>query len=182
MPGRDDRVGSIHSIMARAQAFLKTPGEESTAKFSPDGKWLVYMSDESGRREVYVQPYPGSGGKWQISTDGGQERGVLGGWSRYHANGQAVRKARAIQNRDDAATTAKPSVARHGDTKIDKNRAGAVHPVSLFQCNKIIWKIWARSYLWIIPLSFHSPNPIPSLQAIPTAPQPSRDREGADPV
>jgi eukaryotic-like serine/threonine-protein kinase len=41
--------------------------------FSPDGHWVAYISDESGRYEVYVQPYPGPGGKFQISTDGGTE-------------------------------------------------------------------------------------------------------------
>ena len=41
--------------------------------FSPDGEWMAYSSDESGQREVYVQPYPGPGGKWQISTNGGHE-------------------------------------------------------------------------------------------------------------
>ena len=40
-------------------------------RFSPDGRWLAYTSDESGRPEVYVQPFPGHGGKWQISTAGG---------------------------------------------------------------------------------------------------------------
>src|SRR5262249_10888180 len=57
----------------KVQPFVRTPYEESAPKFSPDGKWLAYASDESERREVYVQPYPGPGGKWQISTDGGQE-------------------------------------------------------------------------------------------------------------
>jgi Tol biopolymer transport system component len=57
----------------KTQPFLKTPAEETAPKFSPDGKWLAYSSDESGRREIYVQPYPGPGGKWQISTDGGRE-------------------------------------------------------------------------------------------------------------
>jgi serine/threonine-protein kinase len=56
-----------------AQVFLKTPYEETAPKFSPDGKWIAYSSDETGRREIYVQPYPGPGGKWPISTDGGQE-------------------------------------------------------------------------------------------------------------
>jgi serine/threonine-protein kinase len=40
---------------------------------SPDGQWLAYTSDETGRREVYVQPYPGPGGKRQISNQGGTE-------------------------------------------------------------------------------------------------------------
>ena len=39
--------------------------------FSPDGKWVAYESDESGRGEIYVVPFPGPGGKWQVSTRGG---------------------------------------------------------------------------------------------------------------
>jgi len=57
----------------KAQPFLRTPFNESAPRFSPDGRWLAYVSDESGRREIYVQPYPGPGGKWQISTEGGTE-------------------------------------------------------------------------------------------------------------
>jgi serine/threonine protein kinase len=41
--------------------------------FSPDGRWIAYTSTESGRMEVYVRPYPGPGGKWQISNEGGTE-------------------------------------------------------------------------------------------------------------
>ena len=57
----------------KAQPFLQTPFNEGGATFSPDGHWLAYVSNESGRPEVYVQPYPGPGGKWQISTEGGTE-------------------------------------------------------------------------------------------------------------
>ena len=57
----------------KAQPFLRTPFNESVPQFSPDGHWLAYVSDESGHFEVYVQPYPGPGGKWQISTEGGME-------------------------------------------------------------------------------------------------------------
>ena len=56
-----------------AQPFLRTPFNESSPRFSPDGRWLAYASDESGRQEIYVQPYPGPGGKWPISADGGRE-------------------------------------------------------------------------------------------------------------
>ena len=69
--GRDIWVLNLKD--RKAQPFLKTPYEDTAPKFSPDGKWLAYSSDESGRREIYVQPYPGPGGKWQISPDGGQE-------------------------------------------------------------------------------------------------------------
>ncbi len=51
--------------------FLKTPHNELVPAFSPDGEWLAYISDESGRNEIYVRPFPGPGGKWQISNGGG---------------------------------------------------------------------------------------------------------------
>ena len=51
--------------------FLNSPFNELDPMFSPDGRWLAYFSNESGRYEVYVRPFPGPGGKWQISTDGG---------------------------------------------------------------------------------------------------------------
>ena len=43
--------------------------------FSPDGRWIAYHSDETGQPEVYVRPYPGPGGKRQVSTDGGAHAG-----------------------------------------------------------------------------------------------------------
>jgi Tol biopolymer transport system component len=52
--------------------FLRTHFVERFPYFSPDGRWLAYQSDESGRYEIYVQPYPGPGGKYQISKDGGR--------------------------------------------------------------------------------------------------------------
>jgi serine/threonine-protein kinase len=51
--------------------FLNSPSNEGMAQFSPDGRWIAYASDESGRFEVYVRPFPGPGGKWLISTKGG---------------------------------------------------------------------------------------------------------------
>ncbi len=53
--------------------FLSTPAAEVNGRFSPDGRWIAYQSDESGTVEVYVQPFPGHGGKWQISTAGGTQ-------------------------------------------------------------------------------------------------------------
>jgi hypothetical protein len=51
--------------------FLQTQFSEARGRFSPDGRWMAYQSDESGRMEVYAAPFPGPGGKWQISTAGG---------------------------------------------------------------------------------------------------------------
>jgi Tol biopolymer transport system component len=51
--------------------FLRTKFTEANAVFSPDGKWLAYTSNESGRNEIYVAPFPGPGRKWQVSSQGG---------------------------------------------------------------------------------------------------------------
>jgi serine/threonine-protein kinase len=58
--------------------FLNTPATETDPMFSPDGRWIAYSSPESGTLDVYVRPFPGPGGKWQISSGGGQ----LPTWSR----------------------------------------------------------------------------------------------------
>ncbi len=57
----------------KPRPFVQTPAIEGAPSFSPDGRWIGYVSDESGRPEIYVQPFPGPGGKWQVSTDGGTE-------------------------------------------------------------------------------------------------------------
>ena len=55
------------------EPFLISSANEVTPSFSPDGQYIAYVSDESGRNEVYVQPYPGPGGRWVISTEGGHD-------------------------------------------------------------------------------------------------------------
>jgi len=52
---------------------VQTNFVEGDGQFSPDGKWIAYYSGESGRFEVYIQPFPGGGGKRQISIDGGAQ-------------------------------------------------------------------------------------------------------------
>jgi Tol biopolymer transport system component len=52
---------------------LKTPFDEAEGQFSPDGRWVAYASNESGPVELYVRPFSGPGGKWQVSTGGGNQ-------------------------------------------------------------------------------------------------------------
>ena len=54
-------------------AVLEGPSTLDQAQVSPNGKWIAYRSSESGRTEVYVQSFPPSGGRWQVSTTGGSE-------------------------------------------------------------------------------------------------------------
>lgn len=51
--------------------FLASSFSDRWPRFSPDGRWIAYASNDTGRSEVYVRPFPGPGGKWQISTGGG---------------------------------------------------------------------------------------------------------------
>jgi len=63
--------------------FLATRFGESEAAFSPDGRWVAYQSNESGRVEVYVRPFPPAGGRWQVSDEGGA-------YARWAANGREL--------------------------------------------------------------------------------------------
>jgi serine/threonine protein kinase len=63
--------------------FLRTQFNELDGQFSPDGKWVAYHSDESGRYEIYVSPFPGPGGKRQISTGGGR-------YARWRSDGKEI--------------------------------------------------------------------------------------------
>jgi Tol biopolymer transport system component len=51
--------------------FLSTPAQESNPRLSPNGRFLAYVSDESGRTEIYVRPFPDGAGKWPVSVNGG---------------------------------------------------------------------------------------------------------------
>jgi hypothetical protein len=52
---------------------LRTQFNEQQGRVSPDGNWIAYTSDESGRHEIYVQRFPEPSGKWQVSTSGGAD-------------------------------------------------------------------------------------------------------------
>lgn len=67
--GRD-----IHLLNMRdrsVESFLESADFEAYPEFSPDGKWIAYVTNESGREEVYVRPFPDGRGRWQISHQGG---------------------------------------------------------------------------------------------------------------
>jgi Tol biopolymer transport system component len=62
---------SDHPKATNLERFLATPFNEEVPMISPDGRWIAYQSDESGAMEVYVRRFAGTGGKWEISTGGG---------------------------------------------------------------------------------------------------------------
>ena len=74
-PEKNRDIWALPLVPAGTPApLVRTEFDERNAKFSPDGKWIAYTSDETGKQEVYVQPFPPSshsGGKWKISDRGG---------------------------------------------------------------------------------------------------------------
>lgn len=67
----------------RVSPFLQTATSEGSAAFSPDGQWIAYRSNVSGRDEVYVRPFGSAGREYQISTDGGSQ-------PMWHRNGREL--------------------------------------------------------------------------------------------
>jgi len=73
-PGRGTGIWMLPMQGDRTpQPFVKAQFMDGSGRFSPDSKWVVYCSPESGRAEVYVQPWPGPGPKIQISSEGGAD-------------------------------------------------------------------------------------------------------------
>jgi len=135
----------------KATLFLQTESNERSARFSPDGRWMAYVSDESGKDEVYVQPFPGTGRRWQVSTAGGRHP-TWRGDGRDLVYLEPPNKLMAVEVRTEAAFAAgmpkllfeprmKPLVQRQFDVSSDGNRflinlaleEGASAPVTLVQ-------------------------------------------------
>jgi Tol biopolymer transport system component len=74
-----DRISGIHDVWTTPieqptpAPVLATAADERDAQWSPDERWIAYQSDESGRAEIYLQRFPGPGGKVRISTGGGTQ-------------------------------------------------------------------------------------------------------------
>ena len=58
---------------AEPKLFASSPFGDMSPSFSPDGRWIAYQSTRTGQRAIFVQPFPGPGGRWQISTPQGRE-------------------------------------------------------------------------------------------------------------
>jgi serine/threonine-protein kinase len=83
-------VVTVDLANGEGRPVVAAHANESEPAFSPDGRYLAYQSDESGRLEVYVQAYP-SGSKWQVTTSGGNEpRWTSGGRELVYRSGNAV--------------------------------------------------------------------------------------------
>ena len=101
--------------------FLLTPYNERAPVFSPDGRWISYISDESGRDEVYIRPYPGPGAHTTVSTQGGVEPiWAPDGRRLYYRNANSMMVVSVETG--DGITVSKPTVLFEG--RYDRGVAG----------------------------------------------------------
>ena len=101
-------VGKLSLEDNKVQAILTSQFRETDPTISPDGRWLAYTSDESGRQEIYVRPYGSGTGRWQVSDNGG-------GYPRWTKNGRELVyrvddgiMAASIEATDDSVRSGKP--------------------------------------------------------------------------
>ena len=88
-------IWTLDVVTRTRQQVVRTLFDESHARFSPDGKWLAYMTNESGRWDVFIRPAEGVGPRIQVSTDGGASPAwsVDGRTLYFSANGRAAAAA-----------------------------------------------------------------------------------------
>jgi serine/threonine-protein kinase len=88
--GRDLFVVRVDSPQ-QARPWVRTAYDERALAMSPDGRWLAYVSNESGRDEVYVRAFPEPSGRWQVSTGGGTEpRWARSGREMFYRSGDSL--------------------------------------------------------------------------------------------
>ena len=112
LTGDPQPAGTTGTDARKPIPFVNTGFAERHGQLSPDGRWMAYISDESGREEVYVQSFPPSGGKWQISTSGGVQ-------ARWRGDGGlgADRPLAAAAPRADGAAVRAAAHAAHPGTQ-----------------------------------------------------------------
>jgi serine/threonine-protein kinase len=143
----------------KTRALIHTAANEMTPEFSPDGRWLAYVSNESGREEVYVQPYPGPGERHLISTNGGEQPA----WS---PNGRELFYVQSGLNSGSSARTMMSVKVATAPAF----QAGTPEP--MFE-NTDLRSNWGRSYdvapdgqRFLLPLSLEAPSNLAPAQMI----------------
>jgi Tol biopolymer transport system component len=119
------------SAKAEPTPLLTTPANEAEASFSPDGLYLTYTSDESGRWEVYVRSVTNGGGKWQVSTEGGG----LSFWSAdgraiFYGDGDALRRV-AVEFEPEFRMSSPEVVVKRDDIVRIESHADAGHLIAI---------------------------------------------------
>ncbi|HLF15175.1 MAG TPA: protein kinase [Bacteroidota bacterium] len=117
--------------------YFASEFDETFAQFSPDGRWIAYASNESGRSDVYVQSFPRAGGRWQVSVDGGSQPRWRGDGGELYYIAPDL-KLMAVEIRPGASFDyglAKPLFQTRIDSYTAPNRYGVVENGKKFLLN-----------------------------------------------
>jgi serine/threonine-protein kinase len=142
-PGIQNR--DIFSVLLdgdrKSTLIVGGPPQESHPRFSPNGKWLAYQSDERGRFEVYVRPFPGPGARVQISNTGGSEPI----WSRSGRRIYYRTPSGGVESAEIAAGTTVAVVGRRTELEASDYLTDPTHPS---------WDLWPdeSAFLMVKPV------------------------------
>ena len=113
--GGDRNLWVLDLESGESEVYLETEFFDDFGRFSRDGRWVAYSSNESGRREVFVRPYPLRGGKWQISDSGGdQPLWGPGGREIFYRTDEGVMVAK-VDGSGDSLVVDRPESAVEGE-------------------------------------------------------------------
>jgi Tol biopolymer transport system component len=114
---------------AKPESLVATPFDDFAGAWSPDRRWLAYQSDESGRAEIYVRDTSSAGGRWQVSTTGGDEPSWSPDGRELYYRNETQMMAVSIDTRTTFAPTA-PRVLFDGvyNLRSDTGVSYAIHP------------------------------------------------------
>jgi serine/threonine-protein kinase len=114
---------------AKPESLVATTFDDFSGAWSPDGRWLAYQSDESGRAEIYVREMSSAGGRWQVSTMGGEEPGWSPDGHELYYRNETQMMAVSVDTRTTFAPTA-PRVLFNGvyNLRSDTGVSYAIHP------------------------------------------------------
>jgi Tol biopolymer transport system component len=118
-----DRLWALPLTGDRKPINLFAKSGETRANISPNGRWVAYQSSESGRQEIYVQSFPPSGSKWQVSTAGGEEPyWRRDGKEMSYVSGKTL-MAVAVNSDESAFRPAKPTPLFEVPLEVDSRRS-----------------------------------------------------------
>jgi Tol biopolymer transport system component len=92
------------------RVLFATAAEEKSAQLSPDGRWVAYTSNQDGTDEIYVQPFPSGGGRWQVSRGGGRQ-------PQWRADGAEIYYVSPDKKLMASDVTTSESAFRHGSPR-----------------------------------------------------------------
>jgi Tol biopolymer transport system component/DNA-binding winged helix-turn-helix (wHTH) protein len=118
-------IWTLDLVTRERRQVVRTLFDESHARFSPDGQWIAYMTNDSGRWDVFVRPASGAGPRIQVSTDGGAwpAWSIDGRTLYFSANGRAA--AAAIQTSSPLTVSAPMLIAAPDDLQLASGRAAS---------------------------------------------------------